>query len=177
MLANLKNLPDQNLFSRQSPYRVINNLSMASRRSPLWVNPKGNSTAAKNGLRYERKVGKELARFVQQSKFLSLEHNPWFYFEDEEGPGACSPDFLVWAPSQQFVYAVEVKLTWTEQATTKYLNLYLPVLTVALGVKVFPIFICRNLTSTSPKPLHTLSSALDGELRPLHWPEIGRIPW
>lgn len=137
--------------------------------------PPPKRASAKDGLRYERKIGKQLEAHVAAERFLKLEKGPWFSFEDDYGAGNCCPDFLLHLPDS--IIIVEVKLTWVEVAIHKLNDLYNPVVSVALGKPCFPLIICRNITPASPPAELTLSKALVSPFRILHWPEIGNIRW
>lgn len=137
--------------------------------------PKPSNTAAKLGLRYERNVGKELAIHVTQGHFHKVEHNPWFTFYDQFGYSNCCPDFLLYLESG--VVVVEVKLTWVTVALPKLMELYCPVIGVALGMPVRPLVICRNLTPDSPQASLSLRDALLSDDRVLLWRTNGHILW
>jgi hypothetical protein len=143
--------------------------------SPFGI-PKPANIAAKLGLRYERNINRELTRHVMPGRFAKVEHNPWFTFYDDYGPGNCSPDFLLWTDSGS-VIIVEVKLTFVDVAIAKLSDLYRPVVCAALNVPTFPLIICRNVTSTSPPPAHTLTDALASPYCLLQWINNGHIPW
>jgi hypothetical protein len=138
--------------------------------------PKPSGIAAKLGLRYERNINRELTRHVMPGRFAKVEHNPWFTFYDDYGPGNCSPDFLLWTDSGS-VIIVEVKLTWVEVAIAKLTELYRPVVCAALGAPTFPLIICRNVTPASPPAAHTLTDALASPFCLLQWPSNGHILW
>ena len=156
-------------------FRLALNIRYASRTSPTFIKNKGSSLAAKNGLRYERKVGRELERQRAEGHFISVEHNPWFQFEDIYGASQCSPDFLIHSENELTI--VEVKLTWVDVAIQKLNDLYNPVISFALSRPVFPLIICRNLTNEAPPAKQSLSEALKSPYRLLHWPEIGHMLW
>lgn len=167
--------PPTYLPAPMSNYRTISGLLTAERTTAPFGKARGASLAQKDGLRYEKKVGKELFRHATAGRFVKVEHNPWFAFEDDFGPVRCSPDFLLHSPEGLVV--VEVKLTWIEVAIFKINDLYIPVVELALGKKAFPLVICRNLTPSAPPAKHTLREALNSPQRLLHWPEIGGIVW
>jgi len=156
-------------------FRMAVGLRWAARTTPTFAKARGTTLAQKDGLRYEKKVGKELAKHVGAGHFIRLEHNPWFQFEDTYGASQCSPDFLLFGETELTI--VEVKLTWVEAAIHKINDLYNPVISTALGRVAMPLLICRNLTKSSPPAVHRLSEALVSPYRLLHWPEIGGITW
>lgn len=147
----------------------------AERALRAQVLPKPTSEAQKQGLRYERKVGKELLRHVTGGKLSGMEHNPWFTFYDKFGPGNCCPDFLLFF--QRGIVIVEVKLTHVDVALAKLKDLYTPVVSCALGMPTLPLVICRNITPLSPTPCHSLFEAILSESKLLQWPSNGHILW
>jgi hypothetical protein len=127
------------------------------------------------GLRYERRIGKELHRHIGQDKFIKIEHNPWLTYRDSFGPGNCCPDYLVW--HNDYIIIVEVKLSWVEVAVEKLNALYTPVVAAAFGLMTTPLVICRNVTSESPPASHTVSAALSSPYHLLQWPNNGHLLW
>jgi hypothetical protein len=156
-------------------FRFVHELQHAWRNEREFAKARGSSPAAKIGLRYERNVGKELARHIGPAKFSSIEHNPWFRFTDYYGTNNCSPDFLLWDRDRCAI--IEIKLTWVPAAMAKLCELYCPVVSAALQCKVMPLVICRNLTPQAPKAEQTLVKAMTSVTKLLHWPQIGHIPW
>lgn len=150
-------------------------LSGAHRARREFPKPKPSNPAAKLGIRYENRVGKELRRHVIPNRFTDLEHNPWFTFYDVYGVGNCCPDFLLWVNDR--VIVVEVKLTWVEVALAKLDELYCPVISAALHCPVLPLVICRNATTNSPSAKFTLGEALISKNKLLQWPQTGHIQW
>ena len=142
----------------------------------VWGKAKGTSPAAKQGLRYENRVAKQLALHIVAKHFLRLEHNPWFTFSDQFGTANCSPDFLLHAEDGKIII-VEVKLTWVEVAAHKLNDLYCPVISAALNTWCYPLVICKSLTPKAPRAELTLSEALASPFKLLLWPDNGRIPW
>lgn len=142
----------------------------------VWGKAKGSNPAAKQGLRYENRVAKQLAQHVAAKHFREVEHNPWFTFSDQFGTSNCSPDFLLHTDDGKIII-VEVKLTWVEVAAHKLNDLYCPVISAALDTWCYPLIICRNTTPKAPPAALTLSSALKSPYRLLLWPDNGRIPW
>jgi hypothetical protein len=154
---------------------VVGDVKAERSKRDLWTNQKPKSQAAKNGLRYEARVGKELQHHVVAGHFQRIEHNPWFVFEDIYGAASCSPDFLLYTDTG--IIIVEVKLTWKEVAIHKLNDLYGPVVAAALGHSTMPLIICRNITKETPPAKFTLSEALASPYRLLQWPDNGRIVW
>jgi hypothetical protein len=162
-----------------SDFRITAGPLRASRAKRLFSKPKPSNLAAKQGLRYENRVGKELQLHVNKGNFIRLEHNPWFTFSDVFGTNNCSPDFLLWTEGVfvEGLIIVEVKLTWVEEAAHKLTDLYCPVISAALTVPTTPLVICRNLTRLSPPAQATLRDALASPFRLLQWLDNGHILW
>ena len=132
---------------------VRGELISATRCDPLFPKPRATSTAAAFGLRYERK----LFRAFKKSKF-SVEHNPWFMFEDSVGRAWCSPDFIL--DQIKYLVVVECKYTYVPNAFQKLISLYIPIVQKALKKPAFPLVICKNLTPDAPKPALCIGDAL-----------------
>lgn len=160
---------------RSQDYRMALGLTGAHRATREFPKPKPSNAAAKVGLMYERKIGRELGAFVKRGYLDDIEHNPWFTFYDSCGIGNCCPDFILTTP--QGLIIVEVKLTWVEQALAKLNDLYLPVVSIALNAPVKPLVICRNVTPMAPRASYTLGDALTSREPLLHWPSSGHIQW
>jgi|SRR5580700_6184991 hypothetical protein len=156
-------------------FRMAVEVRGAWRSKAPFGKPRGSNPAAKLGLRYERSVGRELERHVRPDALGAIEHNPWFTFSDAYGTSSCSPDYLIWIGNR--VVIVEVKLTWVDVAMTKLLELYCPVVSIALGAQVMPLVICRNTLPRAPRGHSTLVQALTSHEKLLLWPQIGHIPW
>jgi hypothetical protein len=156
-------------------FRIALGLKAAGRATRAFPKPRPSNVAARNGLTYERRVGRELERHIAFGRFERIEHNPWFTFHDTFGTANCSPDFLLHVDGA--IIVVEVKLTWVEVALAKLDDLYMPVIHAALGLPVCPLVICRNVTGLSPAPQLTLSAALKSDAKLLQWPMTGHILW
>jgi hypothetical protein len=160
-----------------SDYRMADTVVSAARLGKAYYKPHAVGAAALRGLRYERRVLRELQRHVHLGHFLKVEHNPWFTFTDRYGTNQCSPDYLLWLSAREAII-IEAKLTWVEVAAQKLVDLYLPVVFAALDdVSVMPLVICRNVVPSCPPVEHTLRAALDSEARILHWPDVGHMLW
>lgn len=156
-------------------FRMAIGLTAAGRATRNFPKPKPSNPAARRGLQYENRVGKQLQQHIHSELFRRIEHNPWFTFSDTYGTSNCCPDFLLWCDSG--IIIVEVKLTWVEVAIAKLTDLYCPVISHALQEPVTPLIICRNVTANSPTPKFTISSAMVSPYRLLHWPDTGKIQW
>src|SRR6266699_2435083 len=105
--------------------------------------PKPRSIAAKNGIAYQKKVGRALtsAAIKINSTLLS---DPWFRFYDDNGRGQIVPDFILEMSDLNLI--IEVKYTFTQEGVNKLQYLYMPVVKAALSkFRVRPLLICRNL--------------------------------
>ena len=132
--------------------------------------PKGHTAAQKEGLRYERKVGKALEQALGPANVV---HNPWFTFEDAAGQAYCCPDFIVtigWA-----ILVVEVKLSYVDEAILKLRKLYCPVVSFAFGELVQPLVVCRYLTPMAPRAEDNVEEAISLPIPLLHWSGLGPL--
>jgi hypothetical protein len=101
---------------------------------------RGITPAQKLGLRYERKVFKQL---TLQFGAANVEHNPWYNYEDETGFHACCPDIIIW---DRIPVILEVKYTLCPEAKEKLQKLYAPVVLLSLkGIAVRTCIITKNL--------------------------------
>jgi hypothetical protein len=156
-------------------FRQVAGLISASRCAPCFGKAKPSNALAAEGLRYERKIGRELQLLVNAGKLIAMQPNPWFTFVDTVGYGKCSPDFLVQYGS--WLVIVEVKLHWVSSAREKLNRLYHPVVTKALGVAAKNLVICRNMVPTAPRADFSFREAVEGPNKLLHWPANGHLPW
>lgn len=163
-------------MSTLGDYRIALGLRSVERCAPLFTKVRASSPAAKLGLAYEKRVGKELLRFLDKDGFSKIEHGSWFRFYDTLGTGHCSPDFIMWFNNKAVV--VEVKHTWVAEAKAKLDDLYLPIVSCAHnGAPTLPLVIVKNMTRSAPSASLTLFDALFSETKLLHWPNIGRMLW
>lgn len=141
-----------------TPDRIIRGaLASAARCDPPFakVRPSRLSPTQAAGVRYENKVHRALAA-LGKSLPASVERNPWFKFFDENGPGCCSPDAILWL-DPALVLVIEVKTTWVPTASAKLRTLYIPVVNAALKPAILrSLIICKNLTPDSPKPIENI---------------------
>ena len=120
------------------------------------------------GVRYERQAAKSLP---------SCLHNPWYHYQDDAGPGFCSPDLV--AQQGSWVVVLECKLSNIEEAEIQLEKLYFPVLRVAYGRPTRGIVLVRHLNRQVDRRriTTTLQEALarPPESMPiLHW--LGKGP-
>jgi hypothetical protein len=156
---------------------IANAFSIPSRELPAPV-----TEASKRGLRFQRRVGKALAR-TAGSIGARLDIEPWFRYNiSPENLGRCAvPDFILTFADFQLV--IEVKLTFVLDAPQKLTKLYVPVVEKTYGLRPRPLVIARYLTSQAadyPR-VETLSEALQtpssAGVPVLHYLGIGGIPW
>lgn len=118
------------------------------------------------GIRYEKALAAALAAY-------DVDHNPWFYFEDANGPGYCQPDLILAQGVDLFV--LEAKLTDCEAGRRQLKELYLPILRHLLGSRVYGITVSRYLTPESdPKSIVdsleiAILNARSNQIPVLHW--------
>jgi hypothetical protein len=130
--------------------------------------PRTRSSGAKAlGLQYERKVAKRLLR---------AEHNPWFRFQDRNGLGYCSPDFL-WK-TDRFRIVMECKLQDALEAWEQLEGLYLPVLREVFPEPIIPVVMVKY-ASQGGNFVESVTEAIQGVAsKPaVHWIGHGPIQW
>lgn len=86
------------------------------------------------GVRYERKLAKALP---------GTRHGVWFEFEDSNGKGCCQADLLL--ELGNMIVVLEAKYSWVAQAYQQIEQLYVPVISLALGRRVVGLQVCKNL--------------------------------
>lgn len=148
--------------------RAVKNLSLSYRCDPRTL-PKVKTTWAKAGLSYERSVVKALTKeFGAQ-----VIHNPWYYFEDDNGPGYIALDVLLSYTSSLTV--IECKLKYKVDALKKVKELYQPIVNLAENTTTVPLIITKHLTSDAPRPALSFTEAIAQQATLLHWPGKGSI--
>lgn len=149
--------------------RQITGLKWAKESKSPWPAVKRRPKGAKGlGLSYEKALAKALPH---------AQHGLWFEFEDKQGRGFCSPDFLFIGTDG--VLVLEAKLTRYEEACKQLLGLYLPVLSMVYKRPVRGAAVVKYLSPSTPESLiyGSLSEILASPVSPvpiLHW--IGRGP-
>lgn len=100
--------------------------------------PKPKTEIQKQGLRYEKRVIKQLKRHWE------VEHNPWFETQvQDDHPKFLCPDAIIWQQGQ--IIVLEVKLTYTPEALKKLKEKYVPAVEQTYeGSKVLPLVIAKN---------------------------------
>lgn len=157
-------------LSRMGSMRRVRGLTLSQRCEPRGL-PKPKAIVAKAGLAYEKKVLGAL-----KGAGLNVEHNPWFYFEDANGPGYCIPDILVQCPkipTRQII--VECKLTYKEEALEKLNKLYQPVVSLATKTWTIPLVVAKNIIPSAPIPAFSFLDAIDRDTALLQWRGKGNI--
>ncbi len=146
--------------------------NIVSKRIPPRILPTPTTNLQKQGLRYERKVVRAL-----RSRGIHLEHNPWFEYY---GRVYC-PDILVYELSLSRIIVIEVKLTYTPMALAKLKSIYCPMVksaTVLERYKIFPLVICKNITSNVLNDLFfndSIHTAITSHHPVYLWPGFGPI--
>jgi hypothetical protein len=114
------------------------------------------------GLRYERRVGEELAR-----RKFDFAHGPWLEFSDGNGRGFAQPDFVIYDSAQRWLI-LEAKLSQTSAAFEQLFSLYVPLLAhLHEGVELIPVQVCRNLRNRKYPIIEDVSQAKPGCI--WHW--------
>lgn len=126
--------------------------------------------ARRRGLGFEALLAKTLPE---------AEHNPWFAFADANGPGYCSPDFVLTLPWGLAV--LEAKHSFKFEAFDQLRDLYLPVLGMARARHVVGVVVCKTLTPVARSTTivaslpEALSVARKGTIPVLHWLGRGKL--
>jgi hypothetical protein len=128
--------------------RVVDGLQWVEQAESPW--PKSRPRGAKGeGLRFEKALAKRL---------LGARHGLWFKFQDFNGIGYCSPDFIV--NYEQFVLVIEAKLTDTDEGRAQIEQLYSPVLQMHYRRPIRGVLVCKNLRQGSGNIVPDLVSAV-----------------
>lgn len=146
------------------PYRKVQGLYLARKATCPHQASRAPRGVKALGLVYERAVARALPGAL---------HGQWFYFEDANGPGYCQPDLLVQG------WILEVKLSDTQEALGQLTDLYLPVVTAALGGQWRGLKIVKYLQPWSRDIITARDQALTkppAVVPTLHWPGKGRLP-
>lgn len=143
-------------FSRTP--RVISGLQRVELAESPWPRARARSGAQAQGLRFERRVAQALG---------AARHGQWFRFEDNNGPGFCSPDLLFAVGDTLWIG--ECKLTDWPSADAQLELLYAPVLRPLWPGPIAPLVLVKYLSPLLPRGrvVETLGGALSGGAR---WP-------
>jgi len=168
-------------MSPSAPRLIEPPLVSAARTSPRFTKlplARQHTAMQAAGRAFEKKVAQSLALLPGTIQYA---RNPWFVFEDQNGPGVCSPDDILWVDDYP-PFVIEVKRTWVPEAAPKLQGLYVPIVLMALNVPcVLSLIVCKNLTSETPRDMliDRLKQAIDfnAGVPVLQWLGEGDIPW
>jgi len=148
-------------------HRQITGLLWAAECQPPAFAGKARPRGAKAlGLQYERQLA---------AAFPHGRAGQWFSFVDANGSGYCQPDLLLVLPEGPLV--MECKLTWVPEAHSQLTQLYLPVVSMALGKPARGLVVCKHLTPSAPEAEGNWQDALAcGKI--WHWlgPQQSKAP-
>lgn len=133
----------QTLASVGRGFRQVRGLLWARRSTAPKHLPTRLTGSQAAGIRFQKALGKSL-REVSAKHGWALEEGPWFEYEDAGGFGRCQPDFLLLRHDGNRV-VLECKLTATPLAWEQMAGLYCPVVEEALGGKLWPLQVAKNL--------------------------------
>lgn len=106
--------------------------------------------AAREGLRFQKKVDKAL-RSVLTAPGFTIETTPWFRYRMDDGLDySCSPDILITDREEGFIAIVEVKLSWVPNVLEKLRRVYCPVVQEVLKLPTKPLVIAKNSSPDAP---------------------------
>lgn len=149
-------------------HRIVDGLIWASSCPRPEFLPKPRLRGSKaEGLRYERRVAAAVPR---------AQTGLWFEYIDANGRGWCNPDLVL--DLGDILAVLECKRTERQQAQSQILDLYKPVLELALRRPVIGVQVTKFLTpATNPTQVATslrdaLAMARLGQIPTLHW--LGR---
>ena len=156
--------------------RELAQLITSNRTNPRPL-PKVTTAAQRAGVAYEKKVFvalKNLASYLG----ATVEHNPWFAFVDNNGPGLAVPDVVFTFDTVTIV--IEVKLKYIPEARNKLTKLYMPlVMNETSSFNVKGLVICKFLTPNALPTIDTLGDTLTFKngIPVLPWNGKGKITW
>ena len=155
---------------RRQPRRIVDLESAAFTDHPPFPPIRRARGAKLKGIRYERRVGRWLAKQFSDRAELLL--GPWIEFEDANGPGFAQPDFLV--VESERIWIIEAKLTHVPEAILQLRNLYSP-----LCAEIYPgktqlmVEVVRNLGiyvgQLRPFLIEDFSAAKLDDISIKHW--------
>lgn len=99
------------------------------------------TAAQQAGLRFERKIGKEVERLYPEHE---IKLGPWITYKDDSGRHIAQPDILI-VPEVGPVRLLECKLKYRPEAEGKVRKLYVPLITRLMGRPVAPFQVCKHL--------------------------------
>jgi len=120
--------------------RTVEGLKTARYAESPWKKQKRGRGKRAEGLRYQARVGTELAR-----RGFDVVNGPWIEFYDKNGRGFAQPDFVVINDPDNWII-VESKLSQTPTAFEQLFYKYLPLLKfLHPNVEFVPIQVCKFL--------------------------------
>lgn len=121
--------------------------------------------AIDEGNRYHRRMFKllELHKSIALPKWRLLVE-PWFHTAGKAD--LCSPDSVLVDDETKLAIVIEVKKNWATGRDQKLLDLYLPVVASALGVKTKPLMLVGNVRGLKHEPLTSMTMLTEA---PMAW--------
>jgi hypothetical protein len=152
--------------------RVVKNLRWAelADEPPFAFSNRGRTPAQKEGLRYE----KQLKKWLEHSFRGEILYQPWINFEDDNGEGWASPDFVLTPHGREsHRLLVDAKLTATWRAEAQLRGLYLPLLQALMkSAKFTTLQVAKNLAGLRTEVLSiddVMALPPDQVLYTWHW--------
>lgn len=132
---------------------------------------RGKSAAQKAGIRYERKVQKELAHELGEA----FQSSVWFKYDDASGPHWCQVDGL-WQRGGKEVVIFEIKSRFTSDGWFQLRRLYEPVVRKALYPSALRhVLICRSFDPVAAFPEDFI--LIESLRSPLESGVVSVLPW
>jgi hypothetical protein len=164
--------PDAGSPSRSSLRLLSAERTMAARSS---TSPRSRtSPGVRAGLSFQRFISATLrARYG----LSNVEVEPWFtYTRRGLAARTCSPDIILWPPGDRPPIIIEIKARHTAKAHSQLLDLYAPVVKLALNKPVVHLLeICREFDATAQWP--TDPHLIDDILQAPRAPTVGVLVW
>lgn len=135
---------ENNKVVKQENNKVVEQVRPTS--PPGWAQKRTTVGTKARGYAFEKKVGKLLTKWCEESGWKLWDHQ-WFVYTCNEEVKYFQPDFIIERPGAEGV-VIEVKLTYVD--TSLQLNKYLKYLSI-FGITCFPTTIVRNLTPSTVK--------------------------
>lgn len=121
------------------------------------------------GIKYENHVGRALRRWHERGELYGeVILGQWFSFQDANGHGYCQPDILI--VTEDLVFILECKLTFTEWAWPQLRELYKPVVEKVFQRPSIVIQVCKNLYRIPDGIVDSIQEVLDK-------PRDGNLTW
>lgn len=135
---------ENNKIIEQKSNKIIEQVCPTS--PPGWAQKRTTIGTKARGYAFEKKVGKLLTKWCEESGWKLWDHQ-WFVYTRNEEIKYFQPDFIIERPGKEGI-VIEVKLTYVD--TSLQLNKYLRYLSI-FGITCFPTTIVRNLTPSAIK--------------------------